>query len=137
MKKFFIIFITAWLLNVAWENLHAGLYAHHQGGEITEFMLLRAAVTDAGLILAGIYLSYQLPRRFQMWFVIVIGFIMGVAMEYWALRTGRWAYASAMPIVPVLHTGLSPTVQLAISGLVSYLITERWCKEKVVREVKK
>jgi hypothetical protein len=130
VKKIFFIFIMAWLLNAAWENLHAGLYVHHQGGAITEMILLRAAVTDAVLILAGMYLASQAPRRFQVWCVLAIGLMMGVVIEYWAIYTERWAYAPAMPLVPFLHIGLSPTVQLALTGAASYLFVKRVLKEQ-------
>jgi len=48
------------------------------------------------------------------------GLVAAIAMEIWALNTGRWVYSSLMPIIPIIKTGLSPTIQLALTGLIAY-----------------
>ena len=50
MKKIFLLFSVAFGLNLIWENLHSFLYAQYQRGPITEFVLLRATLADAVMI---------------------------------------------------------------------------------------
>ncbi len=113
-----LIFVVAFLLNFAWEHLHAPLYANYRGGEITDWVLFRATLADAGFITA-----IGLPFLASAWFrrrlplAVVFGLVLAVGIEWWALSTGRWAYGPAMPIVPLLGTGFTPTVQL---GLLAY-----------------
>ncbi len=131
MKKLVPIFLLAFALNFVWENLHAGLYANYKGGTITEWVLFRATFWDAVFItlfaLLFIYISYF---RKRLWWVIVLGIVLGAGIERWALATHRWAYTPRMPIVPVLHTGLTPTLQL---GLLAYVVFYIVLKEKTLR----
>jgi len=123
VKKLSIIFTAAFLLNLVWENLHSYFYAHYQGGAITEFILLRATLFDAVFItlLAIPFISVPYLRE-RKWYAILIGFIVAIFIELFALKTGRWAYGEFMPVVPLINTGLTPTVQL---GILSYLIFRR------------
>ena len=50
MRKILLIFISAFVLNLIWENLHSFLYESYMGGKITEFILLRATLADAIMI---------------------------------------------------------------------------------------
>ncbi len=120
IRKSVFIFILAFLANFLWENLHAPLYAHYKGGEISEFVLLRAALFDAVFItvLSSLFLCFEFFRA-RLWLAFVMGVVFAIPLEWWALLTGRWAYAPEMPIIPILGTGLTPTIQL---GLIVYLI---------------
>ncbi|MBI4117419.1 MAG: hypothetical protein HY451_01925 [Parcubacteria group bacterium] len=120
MKKLFLIFIFSFLLNWIWENLHSVLY-YHPGGELmTQGMLLNAALFDAvfitALALFFIKISYLNKR---LWLSLIFGLAAAVFIELRALEAGRWAYTSAMPVIPLLNIGLTPFVQL---GLLSYFI---------------
>ncbi len=120
MKKWILVFIFAFVLNLIWEWGHSFLYANYKGGAITEFILARAALTDAVIILGLIFvlrLSSILVRH--SWLLILVGIIISILIEYWALSTGRWEYKDIMPIIPLLNTGLTPTIQL---GLLSYIV---------------
>lgn len=125
MQRLFIIFLIAFGTNAIWENLHAFLYVHYRGGEITQFILLRAAVWDAVMIsllaLPFLYIHYFRERS---WLIIVFGVIVAVVLEWYALGTGRWAYAEMMPVIPILGTGLTPTIQLALLGYVAVRLTK-------------
>jgi len=44
------------------------------------------------------------------------GLLVALTLEAWALHTGRWAYTNAMPLIPLIGLGLTPTVQLALTG---------------------
>lgn len=120
MKKIPIIFNLAFLLNLIWENLHSYLYVHYQGGTITQLVLIRAALFDAIFItlLALIFIAVDYFNR-RLWWSLIIGIVFAIILERWALDTGRWAYNDLMPIIPLLKTGLTPTLQL---GLLSFSI---------------
>src|SRR3989338_11150690 len=117
-KKLLIIFGLAFSLNLIWENLHSYLYVHYQGGKITEWILLKAALFDAifTTLLAVIFIPVGYFKN-RLWWSLVIGIIFAVILERFALSTGRWAYNDLMPIIPLIKTGLTPTLQL---GLISF-----------------
>lgn len=125
MKKTFLIFIISFALNAIWENLHSLLYDNYMGGKITEFILLRATLSDAIYItiIALPFIFYPVFRK-KDWLIIVFGFIISILIEYYALSTGRWAYNSFMPIIPFLEIGLTPTIQLGLLGYISFKLTD-------------
>ena len=111
------LFITAFFLNALWEYAHSFLYVQYRGGAITGSVLVHAALFDAVVIvILGVpFLSVSFFRR-RLWLIIPSGMCIAVALEWYALGTGRWVYASTMPIIPFLHTGLTPTIQLGFLG---------------------
>ena len=124
MKTWFKVFFWGFLFNLVWEQLHSFLYLSYQAGPITFFILARAAVFDAAVILVFIWLLRRLPEKFQRpWLLLVWGFLLAVGIEWWALATGRWVNQASMPIIPLIHTGLTPTIQLAILSLLVYYLT--------------
>lgn len=126
MKKLTISFLIAFALNVVWENLHSVLYVHYKGGVITEFMLLRAAFFDAVFIILLILPFFLISKLSKYsWVIIPLGITLSVLIEYWALEMSRWAYTQAMPIIPILKTGLTPTIQLGLLGYITYLLVFR------------
>lgn len=126
---FFIkIFISAFLINLIWENLHAGLYFLPSGEPITQFILLRSTFFDAVFILILSIFFIKIPYlRERKWLAIIFGMIFSIIVEKHAIEVGRWAYNSFMPIIPLLKTGLTPTIQL---GVLSYLILKVFDRNK-------
>jgi hypothetical protein len=123
VKKISFIFVVALVLNFIWENMHAPLYGAYQGGQITEFILLRASLFDAfliSIILLPVIFSPSLKNKSV--FIVVVGVIIATINEWYGLSTARWTYNGMMPIVPLLHIGLSPFVQLGVLGYVTYKI---------------
>jgi hypothetical protein len=125
VKKLGLVFIFAFALNFVWENLHVHLYTNYQGEKITEWILIRATFWDAVIITALFALSLLFSKKIRPYFVAGGGLFIAILMERWALQTSRWAYKPAMPIVPFLGTGLTPTIQLALLGLLSIFAAER------------
>lgn len=125
MKRLVTVFISAFVLNIFWENLHSFLYNNYMGGKITEFILIRASLFDAILIttvvLPFIFIS---SLKDKSWLIIVIGIVVAIFNEWYGLSTGRWAYNSLMPIVPILKVGLTPMLQLGVLGYLSYKFQE-------------
>ena len=120
MKKLLLIFLCAFALNWIWENLHSRLYYLPSGEPITQYILLRATFFDAIFItlLGALFLKVPFLKE-RKWYSLIFGFIAAFIIEKYALQTGRWAYNSLMPIIPLLNTGLTPTIQL---GLLSYIV---------------
>ena len=121
--KLFVIFFSALALNFIWEEAHSALYAHYRGAEITHFVLLRAALVDA-LVITGLLFPFFKVNflKKRIWIFPVGAVAIAIGLEKWALSTGRWAYTDAMPVIPILDSGLTPTIQLAFLGYVSYLV---------------
>lgn len=126
MKRIFLIFTISFFLNAIWENLHSFLYDNYMGGKITEFILLRATLSDAIYItiIALPFIFYPALKK-KDWLIIIFGFIISILIEYYALSAGRWSYNSMMPIIPFLGIGLTPTVQLGLLGYISFKLEER------------
>lgn len=120
MKKLLVIFTYAFVLNWIWENLHSYLYYLPSGEPITQYMLLRATLFDAIFItFLGILFLKAIYFRERKWYALVFGFVVAILIEKYALATDRWAYNSFMTVIPLLKTGLTPTIQL---GLLSFII---------------
>ena len=126
MKRLLLIFSYAFALNWIWENLHSYLYFHPNGEPITQYMLLRATLFDAIFItvLSVFFLKIAYFRE-RKWHALIFGFIAAFFIEKYALETGRWVYNSLMPIIPLLQTGLTPTIQLGILSYVVFSIVDR------------
>lgn len=126
MKKIILIFIISFVLNLIWENLHSLLYDNYMGGEITQFILLRATLVDA-LITIVIVFPFALFPLFKKYSFLLIPTLVVVAVgnEYYALQAGAWAYNSLMPMIPIIDVGLTPAIQLGLLGYVSYKAEER------------
>lgn len=125
MKRIILVFISAFILNYIWEVLQSSLYSGHQGGQITEFILFNATLGDAVIIvLITLPFVFLASFRKHLWGIVLIGFIVAISIEWYALATDRWTYNTYMPIVPFLAVGLTPTIQLALLGILSFKIQE-------------
>ncbi len=91
------------------------------GGPITEFVLIRASLFDALIITVILFLFLSISKlKDKSWLIIIIGIIIAILNEWYGLSTGRWMYNELMPIIPIIKTGLTPTIQLGILGYVVY-----------------
>jgi hypothetical protein len=116
-----LIFSVSFALNFIWENVHSLLYTAYQGGPITEFILLRATLGDAVMLtVLAIPFIYIAALRRRLWLVVPVGVALAVWIELYALGAGRWSYNELMPLVPFVQVGVTPTVQLALLGWVTY-----------------
>jgi len=115
----------AFLLNYPWEFLQVPLFRGMTGAphwEAVKFCT-RAALGDAGiavLAFAGVAARagprwILAPSGRQIAGFVGMGLAIAVAMERLATGPlGRWAYAEAMPVVPLLGVGLTPVLQWAL-----------------------
>lgn len=120
ITKGLLIFFLAFVLNYAWEHAHAVLYTNYKGGAISEFVLIRATTFDAlyTMIVGTAFLTITILRK-RKWLMVLMGFVVAVNIEWYALATERWGYTTAMPIIPIINVGLTPAIQL---GLLSYIL---------------
>lgn len=126
MKRISIVFIAAFILNLVWENFHSFLYGNYKGVEITQLILLKATLGDAVMIvLITLPFLFLASFRKHLWGIVLIGFIVAVSIEWYALATDRWTYNAYMPIIPILAVGLTPTIQLALLGYLSFKMQEK------------
>jgi hypothetical protein len=130
-----IVFLLAFLLNLVWELLHVRFYAGlpmSAGGKM--FICTLATFADACYV-ALIYLIREYIDWGEVWparanikrtaFIGVTGLITATAVELVAQQFGLWRYSEVMPTVPVLHVGLSPMLQLAVTSLAAIGIAGR------------
>lgn len=115
LKKLSLVFILAFIMNWLWEIAHSALYLNYRSKPITAVVLFRAAVFDAIIILALIVLSQKVKMNKPL-FVALGGLFLAIIIEIWALQTDRWIYRPEMPIIPIIKIGLTPAIQLAITG---------------------
>lgn len=122
-SKSAFIFLLSFVLNLAWESVHSSLYAFYQHGPITFLILVRAAIVDAVMIsfFYTLYLYVPLFKN-RLWLVLLLAGAVAIAIELFALQTGRWEYRSIMPLIPVLRIGLSPVVQLPLLSWLAFII---------------
>ncbi len=124
-KKLLKVFACAFILNLVWENLHSFLYVHYKGAPITELVLIKAAAFDALFITVFSILFFRIRFfRERAWLFLVIGIVFAVCLEWFALSTGRWEYNSLMPIIPILGSGITPSIQLGLLGYITLKISK-------------
>lgn len=129
------VVVFSFLLNLAWEMWQVPFFqgmaeAAHWQGVMT---CTRATAGDAGIALTAFWVAAARARS-RYWMLrpgkadlavfVGAGLILTIAFE--ALATGmpgRWAYAEAMPRLPVIGTGLLPVLQwLLIPPLVLWFV---------------
>ena len=126
---------AAFVLNLVWENVAAPLYNGYTGPAAHFARCLVATGGDLVLTLL-IYLLVAAVRRDVLWirdaqagdFILVaaLGLATDALTEWWGLAAGRWSYAPTMPIVPLLHVGLTPFVQLAMTTTMTVALLQRF-----------
>ena len=127
-QKLLLLMLFAFILNLIWELLHYFLYIDLSGIPKYPHILL-ASFTDMILISVIFFLVSVIDKSFKWigkpdWLNIVIIFVLSIvasaSIEVWALKTGRWAYTSLMPVV--FGLGVSPLVQLFATGILALFI---------------
>jgi len=115
-KKLLAIFGFAFAFNLFWESLHYSLYIPIHSIVRLPGVTIFAALLDALFVLA----IFLLFNRTNLVWKIVAALLVSLSIERWALFFNIWEYKNAMPIIPFLETGLSPTVQLAVTIAIVY-----------------
>lgn len=129
------VFVFAFFLNFVWESIQAVfLYAGH--AEFSAMFFVRMVVyasTIDGLLITSVFVAGCLLFKSDCWlesykkkevlFTVVLGVVIAAIIEIKALFLGQWQYAELMPTI--FGIGLSPLVQLAITGALSMFLTSK------------
>lgn len=126
-------FLFAFLFNFVWETLHAVyLYKDHNFLALPYVrMVMYASTVDASLILLIFFSGYFLFEK-KHWlqnyklkqsiFTIIFALLIAIIIEVKAVYVFKqWSYNALMPVI--MGIGLSPLVQLAVTGWLSMLLT--------------
>lgn len=144
------LLVLSFLGHFAWEILQAPLFASLDKTEhfIGIAVCLKATLGDLVIALAAFWCAAIFGQG-RNWFVgkktlalpvfFAIGMLATIGLEY--LNTeilGRWAYDGVMPLLPVLGTGISPTLQWVFVPAFVLLYMRRltpenrdeWCSDR-------
>ena len=135
-----LIFVFAYLLNFFWESFHAVfLYEGHNFNAIRYVPMIGYVSMVDGLLILGMYLIVSLFWRNFLWineidmkkigFFAITGLLIAAWIEYRGVfLQARWSYNSLMPTI--FGIGLSPLLQLAVTGAISLWLTKRLLFER-------
>lgn len=139
----FIIFTSAFLLNLIWETLHQSLYVVSTPmPALFGFILYQCAFRDALLILT-IYWTICLGTHDWLWitdlkknalFVIVLGILISIVIELQNVYVVHdWSYSATMPLLPFIPVGISPVAQLVVTPLLSFIAAQAFYRSKPLK----
>lgn len=123
------IFLTAFLVNLAWEFAHSRLYETclRLPFKKTIPLLTRASLKDAFWIVLFFLASVIafkntniLTNYFQLLSFVFLSATFSFIDEKISLRFKRWEYSKVMPTV--LGVGITPLIELAVTGIITFLV---------------
>ncbi len=137
IKLHLIIFCLAFLLNIVWEYLHEPLYTTTMVHDLFGFLYM---ATADGLLVLLIYWIVCLQARTFFWLsdwkkqlilIIISGIFLSFFIEIKNMYfTSVWSYTAAMPVLPLLHVGISPVLQMVVTPLVVFSLAQRFYTSK-------
>ncbi len=143
MKPVIAYFSSSFALHLIWENAQMPLFESGDNAAWQNFLMcLWATATGDMVFMLTLYLTVALIHRSIWWSFdrasyshpatwivpVIIGVLLAVSFELWAVHaTNRWVYSS-MPNIPVLQGGLTPVLQMTLIPLVATFCTSRFTK---------
>lgn len=125
------------LLNLIWELAQMSLYTHAPSFWSHVPMCIVAAVGDA-VILFLLYAVIVAIHQHRKWveslsvfdtiFLIIVGGMCAIGIEFLALRAGLWGYNGSMPLIPFFVVGLSPVLQMVVLPMATLCLTNYFLK---------
>lgn len=121
--------IFAFLLNLPWEFAQAPLFAGLPAADHWSGIVIcgQATLGDVVIALAAFWTVavagggrtwITAPRPRQITGFVLVGVSITIVLERLATTVlGRWTYADAMPIIPLIDVGVSPVAQWVIIPL--------------------
>ena len=123
LRRLATVFTIAVLVNYLWEIGQSPLYLPASRLRDMWWHCFVASLGD-GVIIGLIYVAGVFLFRERDWYVrmsasrwralLTAGLTVGVLVEWVGLRMHRWAYADAMPLLPVVGVGLVPILQMLV-----------------------
>lgn len=135
--------VFGFLFNFFWETMHgAFLYVPHWKTLLEYVALITRATLGDVMYLFIMYGGGVLLWRSARWterlalgevaYIVLAGSALAIFIEYRGVfLNASWSYGPLMPTV--FGFGLSPLVQLAATGLVTFFIAERYARGVVLR----
>lgn len=133
-------FGVSFILHLAWEVAQMPLYVSPNRSFWEDFrMCLYATATGDMLFMLTLYLTIAVIHQDFWWPMhrviyahpgtwvvpVLVGVLLAVSFELWAIHAARrWEYDS-MPMIPVLHVGLTPVLQMILIPLATLSICRR------------
>jgi hypothetical protein len=129
--------IFAFLLNLPWELAQVPLFAGLPAADHWRGIVIcgQAALGDVVIALAAFWTVavagggrtwITAPRPRQVAAFVIVGLLITIVLERLATTVlGRWTYADAMPIVPLIDVGLSPVAQWVVTPLLIVCFVRR------------
>lgn len=124
------LFFVAFFINLLYELLHSVFYetCHEAKLEKYIYLIIKGATFD-GLVIALVYFitSFVFHNQnifenyFQLGAFSLITILFAWVWEVYSLKVGKWEYKKIMPLV--FGAGLTPLIQLIITGLLSLYLT--------------
>lgn len=136
----FLTFVFSFFLNFLWEALHAVyLYQRHDFDASNYVPMLLYVSSVDSLIILCLYIGVSIIRMNLFWIKTFtkremsvfagIGILVAAGIEILSVfYYQRWAYKELMPTV--FDIGISPLIQLSITGLISVWLTRKVLYEK-------
>lgn len=131
------LLLAGFLLNLVWENAQAPLFERYNGFLPHLPQCLAAAALDALLVLL-LYAAVGLMLRSPGWAVedrgqglavlVILGILLGIGLEVFALLEERWDYKQEMPLLPGTGVAALPVLQMALLPALSVRAAARWLK---------
>ena len=116
------ILTTALLFNLLYELCHSFLYKTCLEAKLEKYvyLILKAAVFDGLIIVAGHVITGGNRAIF-----IALCLLFAYVWEVYSLKKKKWECSKNMPLV--LGVGVTPLIQLAVTGLASlYFVSYLW-----------
>ena len=136
-------FLVAVAINFAWETAQSALFAPMGGWVSGTWRCFVASLGDGVILLAIVAAGSLLFRRVD-WFVrpgpagyvfmAALGMTAAVAIEIGARAAGRWSYTDQMPLIPIVHVGLVPVLQMLVLPPLVFAVSVMWLNGRDDRE---
>ena len=120
------LFFIAFFLNLLYELLHSLLYKTCQEASLKKYiyLILKAAIFD-GLVISVISVAtFSIFPAYQLVVFVLVSLAFAYLWEIYSLKAGKWEYAKTMP--KMLGVGITPLVQLVLTGLLSLYIANNF-----------
>ena len=140
------IFIFTYMVNFIWESLRAVfLYEDHDFNAMKYVLMVSYVSLIDGFLILGIYLFVAVLWRDVAWIqemnwkqvctVLLAGLLLATVIEYRRVFvTKAWSYTRLMPTF--FGLGLSPLLQLSMTGLWAFWLSGRVLHQRGKPEVK-
>jgi hypothetical protein len=130
-----VVSVITLLLHGIWEHTHIVLYTGYEQMEGVLPVWVSATLGDLlyTLLIVGVIsfvkggVGWLRDASWREYLAAAfVGLLVALMVEYKGLYLGRWEYLPTMPLVPFLHIGLSPLLQMTLLTPLSLWLVRRF-----------